>query len=615
MKWTDDVAPAVAGDDDARARLSEFLEPFVHGVLLAHAPHHLANRALPKLLESVLESLDGVPVESLGPRALALARRHGQKLASMGEGELHARRHDVSLARQHLGRLRVLLESTRERLVLRLVEGLSGPEIASVSGVREHEVRADLELGASEALRLLGLPPGPVGYVWNFEGTPPSALARLETQLTALRYDPDEVVQLPFESGSGSTWQDLSQVGARAGALDVADTSSPTATALIPSERDEQTHAGGPELRPQGLAPALAPPKSAVAGPTIQTVDFPVAALPPGFSADAPDAGPDDVREVTNSAETALLPEPKEAVVTAEAPLSGELAEPPGDTAPLVRSSESFEGTPTDPPLRTNLLDDEQTVRPEKKRAHTERAVRTFAARPEWRRWALPAAAVALVLVVAGLWVAKALVAPPPGVDVLVAGRELAEGEALGTDDFASSKLLPGAVTAELLRPADAAGLVGTRVPVPLQLGDPVLAGLSHAVPVRARGRLKAVRLFAPSSLEVRSGDRVDVHVTRPSPGTGKLLVVVAAADVPVLVTPLEGGARKGRSPTLALLLEPKAAARVELAQRVGRLELVTAASGAAPSEVGTGDFLAQAEAKEQLAQRRASVRLIRAQR
>ncbi len=591
MKWTDDVAPAVAGDDDARARLGEYLEPFVHGVLLAHAPHHLANRALPKLVESILESLDAVPVESLGPRALALARRQGQKLAALDESELHSRRQDVSVARQHLLRLRVLLESTRERLVLRLVEGLSGPEIAQVSGASAHEVRADLERGATEALRLLGLPPGGVGYVWNFEGAPSPALARLETQLTSLRFDPDEVMQLPFESGSGSTWQDLSQVGARS-PLDVADTSSPTATALMPNEPTEHTVPSGPELQP-----ALAPPKSAVAGPTIETIDFPVAALAPGA---------DETREGQRTAEAPMGPEGSaEAVVTGEAPLSGELMEPAGETALLARSSESFEGTPTDPP--------ERTARPAPRRVFTEREVRTFAARPEWRRWTLPVAVALLALAVVSIAATRAAFAPAPGVDVLVAARDVPEGDALDADAFASSKVLPEAVTAELLKPLDAASLVGARAPVPLQQGDPLLGSLSRTVPLRSRGRLKAVRLFAPASLDVRSGDRVDVRVTRGLASAGKTRLEVVATNVPVLVTPPEGGTRRPRAPTLALLVSPRAAARVELAQRVGRLELVTAAPGEkAGVEPGATDFLAAAEARELAARRNASLRAIR---
>ena len=53
----------------------------------------------------------------------------------------------VAEARQALAAIQTLPEAYRETLVLRLVQGLSGPEIAAVTGLTPESVRVNLHRG------------------------------------------------------------------------------------------------------------------------------------------------------------------------------------------------------------------------------------------------------------------------------------------------------------------------------------------------------------------------------------------------------------------------------------------------------------------------------------
>jgi hypothetical protein len=123
----------------------------------------------------------------------------------------------VTEARQTVARLRALPESTRERLLLRLVEGIPGPEQAQVLHVKEGEVKADLERGAAEAARLLGQPPPPPGdgYLWDLSGVPSPLVARLEMQLPVLRFDGNALAPTADapKPATDATFLDLDVVG------------------------------------------------------------------------------------------------------------------------------------------------------------------------------------------------------------------------------------------------------------------------------------------------------------------------------------------------------------------------------------------------------------------
>jgi len=86
-----------------------------------------------------------------------------------------------------LSKLRQQPETTRERLVLRLLEGIPGPEIAEVSGQGQSEIRSDLERGFAVLIKdLFGHSLSLTGdaYLWSLTGKPHEKLVPLENQLT-----------------------------------------------------------------------------------------------------------------------------------------------------------------------------------------------------------------------------------------------------------------------------------------------------------------------------------------------------------------------------------------------------------------------------------------------
>lgn len=275
------MSPARAGDQAALERLREFLTPFLHGVALAHAPHHVVERLMPRLLGELPAVLAGSDVAAVGAQALATARRLA-KLA--GQAGLEEQAHpDAGLreGRQVLSRLRAVPEASREWLLLRLVEGIPGPELVEVSGAAEADGRAALERGASQAAQLLGQPKDYAGdsYLWELLGAPTPLLAQLEMQLPALRFDP-LAAPAPVESHTAGTLQDLAPVGApsRAGPRPPGPFDEPDETAVgaPPGDGPRRTELEQPVL--------LVPPLPAAPNPfepvvrTVAATDLPAEA-------------------------------------------------------------------------------------------------------------------------------------------------------------------------------------------------------------------------------------------------------------------------------------------------------------------------------------------------
>jgi RNA polymerase sigma-70 factor (ECF subfamily) len=96
--------------------------------------------------------------------------RHSQPASEFDE-QLHsdeqvsnpATRMDQSEAHQILQAIRSLPDAYRETLILRLVEGMTGPEIAARTGLTHGSVRVNLHRGMQQLRELLGHKSGPAG--------------------------------------------------------------------------------------------------------------------------------------------------------------------------------------------------------------------------------------------------------------------------------------------------------------------------------------------------------------------------------------------------------------------------------------------------------------------
>lgn len=154
------VLAARGGDRRAFAELYERFAPTVHGILLATARREDVADLVQDAFLSALRSIDRLDApERFGQWLAAIARncardthrgaRRPQELTETLADALpspapaeHA--DDSDEAARVLRILRDLPEAYRETLVLRLVEGLDGPEIASRTGLTPGSVRVNL---------------------------------------------------------------------------------------------------------------------------------------------------------------------------------------------------------------------------------------------------------------------------------------------------------------------------------------------------------------------------------------------------------------------------------------------------------------------------------------
>jgi len=157
------VAAARAGDRAAFGLLYQRHARMIHGIVLAHVPFSevddlvqdvflLALRKLPSLREP--GAFAGWLIAIARNRANDFHRR--TRAANPIAEEYGSASPDEGEARTALEAIRSLPEAYRETLVLRLVEGMSGPEIATRTGLTPASVRVNLHRGMKQLREKLG---------------------------------------------------------------------------------------------------------------------------------------------------------------------------------------------------------------------------------------------------------------------------------------------------------------------------------------------------------------------------------------------------------------------------------------------------------------------------
>jgi RNA polymerase sigma-70 factor (ECF subfamily) len=141
------------GDRAAFGSLYERYRRAVHGVLLSHASYSDAEDLMQAVFVRALQRLPGLrDVEAFGGWLMAIARnaafdhhRRGKNLVDI-EAAKNARVPDRAGDESELAleAIRRLPEAYREPLMLRLVEGMTGPEIAARTNLTPDSVRVNL---------------------------------------------------------------------------------------------------------------------------------------------------------------------------------------------------------------------------------------------------------------------------------------------------------------------------------------------------------------------------------------------------------------------------------------------------------------------------------------
>jgi RNA polymerase sigma-70 factor, ECF subfamily len=166
---TDDMAELVeaarAGDRVAFGELYVRFARMVHGILLARGPAADVDDLVQDVFVIALQRLRTLrDAKAFGGWIAAIARnraadqwRRAPQTTELTD-EVAAIRADRTDALAVLAAIRTLPDAYRETLVLRLVEGMTGPEIAARTGLTPASVRVNLHRGMKHLRERLGAP-------------------------------------------------------------------------------------------------------------------------------------------------------------------------------------------------------------------------------------------------------------------------------------------------------------------------------------------------------------------------------------------------------------------------------------------------------------------------
>jgi RNA polymerase sigma-70 factor (ECF subfamily) len=157
------IAAARDGDRSAFGKLYERHTRMVHGVLLAHVPFAEVDDLVHDVFLVALRKLGSLREPgAFAGWLITIARNratdfHRKPRASEElPAEIGTTDPEEYEARAALEAIRSLPEAYRETLVLRLVEGMKGPEIAARTGLTPASVRVNLHRGMKQLREKLG---------------------------------------------------------------------------------------------------------------------------------------------------------------------------------------------------------------------------------------------------------------------------------------------------------------------------------------------------------------------------------------------------------------------------------------------------------------------------
>jgi RNA polymerase sigma-70 factor (ECF subfamily) len=150
------VAAVRAGDRDAFGRLYDAYSRMVHGILLARVPYGEVDDLVQDVFLVALRKIDALrDAAAFGPwlamitrnRAMDFHRRSRDTAELTDEIATADAAAPEAEATEVLNLIRQLPEAYREPLILRFVEGMTGPEIAARTGLAPASVRVNIHRG------------------------------------------------------------------------------------------------------------------------------------------------------------------------------------------------------------------------------------------------------------------------------------------------------------------------------------------------------------------------------------------------------------------------------------------------------------------------------------
>ncbi len=161
------VRAALEGDRDGFGRLYGLYAPLVHGILLARVPRAEVDDLVQDIFLHAFRKLSTLRDHgAFGPWIAMIARnraidfhRRTRETVEITD-DLRGSNTSDARATEILELIRSLPDAYRETLVLRLVEGMTGPEIAARTGLTPASVRVNLHRGMKLLRQKLGFTEG-----------------------------------------------------------------------------------------------------------------------------------------------------------------------------------------------------------------------------------------------------------------------------------------------------------------------------------------------------------------------------------------------------------------------------------------------------------------------
>ncbi len=153
-----------AGDLAAFDELYKTFAPLVHGILLSRVPREEADDILQEVFLSAYKNLHTLRDKSaVGAWLVMIARNRAaefyrsKKPTEELSENLQSKENSQTEANEILNAIRSLPDAYSETLVLRLVEGMTGQEIAEKTNLTPESVRVNLHRGMKLLRRKLGI--------------------------------------------------------------------------------------------------------------------------------------------------------------------------------------------------------------------------------------------------------------------------------------------------------------------------------------------------------------------------------------------------------------------------------------------------------------------------
>ncbi len=153
-----------AGDVDAFNELYKMFAPLVHGIILARVPYDEVEDIAQEVFLSAYKNLHTLRDRNAVGAWLAMIARNramefyrSTKPTEELSEDLRGKDNQQTEAREILTAIRSLPESYKETLVLRLIEGMTGQEVAERTGLTPESVRVNLHRGMKLLRQKLGI--------------------------------------------------------------------------------------------------------------------------------------------------------------------------------------------------------------------------------------------------------------------------------------------------------------------------------------------------------------------------------------------------------------------------------------------------------------------------